>query len=54
METRRRVPEQPMTSVSAQRSKAKDVAEKIMLVQRDHGNRVEYVSDQNSLQGRVP
>ena len=29
----------------------KDVAEKIMLVQRDNGNRVEYVFDPNSLQG---
>jgi len=40
------VPEQPITSVSAQWSKAKDVAEKIRFVQRDHGNRVEYVFDQ--------
>ena len=31
----------------------KDVAEKIMLVQRDNGNRVEYVFDPNSLQGCV-
>ena len=28
----------------------KDVAEKIMLVQRDNGNRAEYVSYRNSLQ----
>jgi len=42
-----------MTSVSTQWSKEKDVA-KIMLVQQDHGNRVEYVFYQNSLQGRVP
>jgi len=27
----------------------KDVAEKIMLVQRDNGNRVEYVFNPNSL-----
>ena len=31
----------------------KDVAEKIMLVQRDNGNRVEYVFGPNSLQGCV-
>jgi len=29
----------------------KDVAEKIMLVQRDNGNRAEYVFDRNSLRG---
>ena len=31
----------------------KDVAEKIMLVQRDNGNRAEYVFDRDSLQGGV-
>lgn len=31
----------------------KDVAEKIMLVQRDNGNRVEYVFDYGNLQGVV-